>query len=118
MTGVSDTGADLCVVTGAFGYSGKYIATRLLAAGKRVRTLTNSPQRHNPFGATVEAHPYNFDRFDDLARSLQGARVLINTYCSRCLPDGAPSNGDEADRPERHGALQLIAGVEGPNPRG
>ena len=83
MTGVSDTGADLCVVTGAFGYSGKYIATRLLAAGKRVRTLTNSPQRHNPFGATVEAHPYNFDRPDDLARSLQGARVLINTYWVR-----------------------------------
>ncbi len=33
--------ADLCVVTGAFAYSGKYITRRLLTAGKRVRTLTN-----------------------------------------------------------------------------
>jgi hypothetical protein len=38
----SGSTADLHVVTGAFGYSGKYIATRLLAAGKTVRTLTNS----------------------------------------------------------------------------
>ena len=73
----------LSVVTGAFGYSGQYIASRLLAAGHRVRTLTNSPERRNPFGATVEAHPYNFDRPDELARSLEGARVLINTYWVR-----------------------------------
>ncbi len=33
------------VVTGAFGYSGKYIAARLLEAGARVRTLTHSPRR-------------------------------------------------------------------------
>ncbi|MEW5984499.1 MAG: NAD(P)H-binding protein [Acidobacteriota bacterium] len=75
--------ACLTVVTGAFGYSGKYIAGRLLAAGARVRTLTNSPQRRNPFGAAVEAHPYNFDRPDDMVRSLQGASVLINTYWVR-----------------------------------
>ena len=75
--------ADLCVVTGAFGYSGKYITTRLLAAGARVRTLTNSLQRQNPFGTGVEAHPYNFDKPDELARSLRGARVLFNTYWVR-----------------------------------
>lgn len=28
-------------VTGAFGYSGRYIATRLLAEGQQVVTLTN-----------------------------------------------------------------------------
>ena len=76
-------GSDLHVVTGAFGYSGKYIASRLLAAGCRVRTLTNSLSRQNPFGADVEARPYNFDRPDDLARSLDGARSLINTYWVR-----------------------------------
>jgi len=37
-------------VTGAFGYSGKYITERLLAEGKPVITLTNSFQRMNPFG--------------------------------------------------------------------
>jgi len=71
------------VVTGAFGYSGKYITTRLLAAGHRVRTLTNSFQRKNPFGSAVEAYPYHFDDADALARSLEGAQVLINTYWVR-----------------------------------
>lgn len=73
----------LCVVTGAFGYSGKYIAQRLLARGKRVRTLTGSLRRENPFGSEVEAHPYNFERPDELTRSLEGAEFLINTYWVR-----------------------------------
>lgn len=74
---------ELHVVTGAFGYSGKYIARRLLEQGKRVRTLTNSPRRRNPFGSLVEAHPYHFDRPDELIRSLEGAAVLYNTYWVR-----------------------------------
>lgn len=85
--------ADLHVVTGAFGYSGKYIASRLLAAGKRVRTLTNSVGRDHPFGAAVEAHPYNFDKPDELARSLQGARVLFNTYWVRFDHDDFTHSG-------------------------
>jgi uncharacterized protein YbjT (DUF2867 family) len=74
---------ELHVVTGAFGYSGKYIATRLLAKGHRVRTLTNSLSRANPFGDRVEAYPYNFDNPDALADSLRGAAVLYNTYWVR-----------------------------------
>ena len=54
--------SELHVVTGAFGYSGKYITARLLEAGVRVRTLTNSLQRTNPFGDKVEARPFNFDQ--------------------------------------------------------
>jgi len=73
----------LQVVTGAFGYSGKYISTRLLAEGCHVRTLTNSIQRTNPFGDRVEAHPFNFDRPDALVESLRGAEVLYNTYWVR-----------------------------------
>ncbi|MFA5874674.1 MAG: NAD-dependent epimerase/dehydratase family protein [Anaerolineales bacterium] len=73
----------LHVVTGAFGYSGKYIATRLLAEGRRVRTLTNSMQRANPFGGQVEVHPFSFDCPDDLVESLRGADVLYNTYWVR-----------------------------------
>jgi len=70
-------GSDLHVVTGAFGYSGKYIASRLLAAGCRVRTLTNSLSRQNPFGADVEARPYNFDRPDDLVNRRQWQCVAL-----------------------------------------
>jgi NADH dehydrogenase len=74
---------ELHVVTGAFGYSRKYIATRLLAEGCRVRTLTNSLHRPNPFGEQVEVHPFNFDQPDKLAKSLRGATVLYNTYWVR-----------------------------------
>ncbi|MGW8319372.1 MAG: SDR family oxidoreductase [Candidatus Promineifilaceae bacterium] len=71
------------VVTGAYGYSGRYIARRLLEAGYEVRTLTNSPQRANPFGEQVAAFPFHFDRPELLAESLTGASVLYNTYWVR-----------------------------------
>ncbi|MHC4514299.1 MAG: SDR family oxidoreductase [Planctomycetota bacterium] len=70
-------------VTGAFGYSGRYIAKRLLEAGHRVNTLTNSMDRKNPFDGTVAAFPYCFDAPDELTRTLQGTTVLYNTYWVR-----------------------------------
>ncbi|MCU0786280.1 MAG: NAD(P)H-binding protein [Verrucomicrobia bacterium] len=70
-------------VTGAFGYSGRYIAQRLLASGHEVLTLTNSVSRENPFGEQVRVAPFNFDRPELLAQSLQGVEVLINTYWVR-----------------------------------
>jgi len=75
--------SNLHVVTGAFGYSGKYIARRLLARGVAVRTVTNSVHRENPFQGQVEAHPFHFDEPDKLAESLAGADVLYNTYWVR-----------------------------------
>ena len=80
---MSNTSPPLHVVTGAFGYSGKYIAQRLLDAGRRVRTLTNSPDRKNPFEDRVEVHKLDFDDESRLAESLQGADVLYNTYWVR-----------------------------------
>jgi len=80
---------DLCVVTGAFGYTGRYIARRLIADGKRVRTLTNHPNRDNPFGDSVESAPLAFSRPDVLVKSLQGADVLFNTYWIRFEYGGA-----------------------------
>lgn len=73
----------LHVVTGAFGYSGKYITRRLLDKGQKVRTLTNSPQRENPFGDRVEVAPYSFDNPEKLVDALKGVEVLINTYWVR-----------------------------------
>jgi uncharacterized protein YbjT (DUF2867 family) len=70
-------------VTGAFGYSGKYIAHRLLAEGQRVITLTNSTQRANPFGPAVLAYPFNFDQSEKLSESLSGVSALYNTYWVR-----------------------------------
>jgi NADH dehydrogenase len=70
-------------VTGAFGYSGRYIAKRLLEARHSVVTLTNSPHRANPFGSTVAAMPFHFDQPKLLTESLRGVEVLINTYWVR-----------------------------------
>ena len=80
---MANTIGNFQVVTGAFGYSGKYITRRLLAEGVQVRTLTNSPDRPNPFEGKVEAYPYNFDHPEALAESLRGAEVLYNTYWVR-----------------------------------
>ncbi len=74
---------DIHAVTGAFGYSGKYIAKRLLAEGKTVITLTNSLQRENPFGNRLRAFPFHFDEPQKLAESLRGVSVLYNTYWVR-----------------------------------
>jgi NADH dehydrogenase len=55
----------------------------LLKAGHEVRTLTNSPNRQNVFGGKIKVFPYNFDRYDDLVRSLEGVSVFYNTYWVR-----------------------------------
>ncbi len=70
-------------VTGAYGFSGKYIAQRLLDAGENVVTLTNSLARQNPFGERVKAFAFDFDRPDRLAEHLHGVAVLYNTYWVR-----------------------------------
>lgn len=70
-------------VTGAFGYTGKYIARNLLAKGHRVITLTNSLHRKNPFGDSIKAFPFNFDRPEKLVATLRGVEVLYNTYWVR-----------------------------------
>jgi uncharacterized protein YbjT (DUF2867 family) len=77
------SGPPLHVVTGAFGYSGRYIATRLLEAGVRVRTITGSPERASPLQGRIEAHPFHFDEPGKLVESLRGASVLYNTYWVR-----------------------------------
>jgi NADH dehydrogenase len=74
---------DVHIVTGAFGYSGRYIAGLLLEKGKRVRTLTGHPNRANPFGDQVEAVPFNFEDPKALAAALRGTSVLYNTYWIR-----------------------------------
>ena len=71
------------ILTGAFGYSGKYIARRLLQAGHIVRTLTNSPDRPNEFEGAVQALPLAFDDHKQLVESLKGCKVLYNTYWVR-----------------------------------
>ena len=71
------------VVTGAFGYSGRWIARELLSRGKEVRTLTNAVGRDDPFHGMVEVMPIDFTNHDLLVSSLRGTDVLYNTYWVR-----------------------------------
>ena len=79
--------SNLNVVTGAFSYTGKYIASKLLSMGKEVRTLTGHPNRATPFGDQVKALPLRFDAPEELVNSLRGATTLFNTYWIR-FPHG------------------------------
>ncbi len=70
-------------VTGAFGYSGKRIAQRLLNEGREVITLTNSLKRPDPFNGAVAAHRLAFEDEAALAKTLEGVETLYNTYWVR-----------------------------------
>ena len=74
---------ELHAVTGAFGFSGKYIAQRLLDAGHRVATLTNSRNPSNLFEGRIVVHPLRFEKPSELVRSLEGVSVFYNTYYVR-----------------------------------
>jgi uncharacterized protein YbjT (DUF2867 family) len=77
------------IVTGAFGYIGRYITHQLLDSGEEVTTITTHPDKPNPFGDTVRAFPYNFNRPEELIDSLRGASTLYNTYWIRFEHGGA-----------------------------
>ena len=70
-------------VTGAFGFSGRYIAKRLLTLRHEVMTLTDSPNRPNPFDGSIKVFPYNFSKPHELRKSLLDIDVLVNTYWVR-----------------------------------
>jgi len=84
-------GDGIRAVTGAFGYSGRAIASLLLAGGRRVRNLTGHPGRPDPFRGRVEVAPLPLDDPGALRRSLEGVEVLFNTYWVR-FPRGAETH--------------------------
>ena len=71
------------VVTGAFGYTGRYITAQLLESGARVKTLTGHPDRPSPFGDRVAVAAFDFEDRRKLAEHMRGATTLYNTYWVR-----------------------------------
>jgi uncharacterized protein YbjT (DUF2867 family) len=71
------------VVTGAFSFTGRYIAEALLEKGMTVATLTRQADPTHPLAGRVESLPLQFQDADRLARDLTGADVLYNTYWVR-----------------------------------
>ncbi len=105
----SDAQVDL--VTGAFSYSGSYIAERLLGSGRRVRTLTFHPDRPHPLRARVDTFPYRFDDPAALARSLEGVTTLYNTFWVR-FDHGQTSFANAIDQSRSLFTAASTAGVK------
>ena len=104
-------GPGLDVVTGAFGYTGRYITERLLSQGRTVRTLTGHPERANPFGDRVSVAPFHFEEPGRLAEHLMGATTLYNTYWIR-FPRGDVTFERAVANTETLLAAAAQAGVE------
>jgi len=77
---------EIAVVTGAFSNIGRAVAGALLERGWTVRTLTN--RQAAPDDPPIESFPLRFER-DHLARAVQGAHALVNTYWVRMREHGA-----------------------------
>ena len=87
----------LSVVTGAFGYTGRYIARMLLRDGQRVETITgqeppvtendpnsnDSNDNHRAQLHSLKSHPYDFHDPAKLSERLRGCHTLYNTYWPR-----------------------------------
>ena len=71
------------VVTGAFSFTGRFIAQHLLAGGRRVLTLTNHPERLGAQDIEVDVAPLQFSDRAALVENLRGADVFYNTYWVR-----------------------------------
>lgn len=87
---------ELHVVTGAFGFTGRRIAQRLLDRGVRVRTLTNRDPSASPVGNRIESAPLRFDDPARLTEQLRGAAAFYNTYWVR-FGHGAATHGSAVE---------------------
>jgi len=70
-------------ITGVSGYTGKYVARRLIAGGARVVNLSGHPDKPTEFGDAVRSAKLDFDNPGSLAESMRGADALVNTYWIR-----------------------------------
>jgi len=80
-------------VTGAFGFTGRALTERLLAAGHEVVTLTRRTGAGDPLAARVVIRPFGAASSDELLASLRGVETLFNTYWLRFPRAGATFEG-------------------------
>ena len=70
-------------VTGAFGFTGRAIATGLLAAGRDVVTLSRRTAPSDPLAARITVEPLDFAQPERLVEALSGVDTMYNTYWLR-----------------------------------
>jgi len=78
-------------VTGSFGFTGRALTERLLAAGREVVTLSRRTGAGDPLAGRIRIEPFEPDAdgaVDRLAASLAGVDTIYNTYWVRFPRDG------------------------------
>jgi NADH dehydrogenase len=94
-------------VTGAWSYTGRFIALRLLAEGHEVVSLSRRPGE----GLDVRFARLQFEDATALAESMQGAHTLYNTYWVR-FPHGATTFDHAVENTRVLFRAAAAAGVE------
>ncbi|KAJ1627018.1 hypothetical protein T492DRAFT_1028492 [Pavlovales sp. CCMP2436] len=101
-------------ITGAFSYTGRYLARRLLDDGQRIVNLTNHPNRPVAFSpaelARIRTLPLDLADEVALARALEGVDVLYCTWWIR-FAVGGDTHQKAAARLQRFFGLAKGAGV-------
>src|SRR6266852_2649723 len=110
MSGTLRSGPDLDLVTGAFGYTGSFIAERLLGRGRLVRSLSRRAADGHPLGERIEAHPLRFDDDPSLVAAFRGVDTFYNTYWRR-FPRADIEFADILEQSKRLIATASNAGV-------
>jgi NADH dehydrogenase len=103
--------APIDVVTGAFSYSGRFIAEQLLERGRGVRTLTNHPRPDHPLASRIPTYPLDFSDEAGLVAALTGTDTLYNTYWVRA-PHGSLTHAVAVDNTKRLIGAARRAGVQ------
>jgi len=80
-------------VTGAFGFTGRALTERLLAAGHEVVTLTRRTGAGDALASRVSIRPFDAASSDALTASLHGVETLFNTHWLRFPRAGATFEG-------------------------
>ncbi len=73
----------LFAVTGAWGFTGRCIARRLIESGCEVINITNHPESIRTTDINVRSVSYDFEHPDRLVENLRGVQTLFNTYWIR-----------------------------------
>ena len=97
-------------MTGAFSYSGRFVAQQLLERGRGVRTLTNHPRPDEPLATRIPSYPLDFSDSAALVTALTGADTLYNTYWVRAQ-HGSVTHGDAVENTRRLIEAARRAGV-------
>jgi uncharacterized protein YbjT (DUF2867 family) len=109
------------VVTGAFSYTGSYMARRLLDSARRVRTLSWAPDPEHALAPEVEFARVDFSRPGELTDAMLGAETLYNTYWIR-FPRGRQTFDEAVANTRRlveaaaHAGVQLVVHISVSNP--